>query len=198
MKEPVELQDNAARALRMLGQAVPPEGMEARVIERMRRHQAESSGRSGARRDILLWGFGFAVAGMVAMVLLATHHRVDSAIPAKRAAVELPQHPEIPKDRMLANTPANLVQSHRSPRVDHVRRVRADASMGFRNPPPLPMTQQERLLVTLARTPQFPSGLGFVTTSETVVDHGLGENTIFEFNHQELTQLKTTYPGDNE
>jgi len=73
-----------------------------------------------------------------------------------------------------------------------------DADADLRNPPPLPLTQQEKLLLELARSPRLFPQLGSIAHSEAVSDHGVGQNTIFELDHQELQHIPHTPLGDIE
>ena len=197
MKEPMELQEDVARALRMLGQASPPDGMEARIAGRLRQRQAELSESSAARGNLLRKRWIFATAMLVAAVALALLglHPADRAVPASRASVQLPYHAasSAPAEILQASIPVNVARIRRRSHVVAAPDPRMKNSTDFRNPPPLPLTRQEKLLLALARTPKLAPS--FITTSETVVDHGLGKNAILELDHQEpkeLTPLKTT------
>ena len=192
MREPLESHEDVARALRMLGQAAPPEGMEARIVGRLQQRQAELSERTGAggNRLRLRWAFASAIAAAAIVAgLLSWHH--GRAVTPVRVAVKAP-HLEEPTVR-LANVPVNAVRVRHRVRVVRARTLEAQVSAPSQNPPPLPLTRQEYLLLALAQTPKLAPA--FITNSETVVDHGLGKNAILELDHQELkelTPLKTT------
>jgi hypothetical protein len=194
MKEPVELNDDVARALRMLGQAPPPEGMEARIAGRMRQRQVELAVAPARRRNILRWSF--AAAAVVALVVLVEHHRAAGTnASVDRMAVVSPQHGTPLALPAIARTdvPVHVV---RVVRLRRTARARIEPAKIPQNAPPLPMTEQEHLLLALARSPQLLPALADVTTSETVADHGLGKNAIFELDHQELTQLPPMPSGE--
>jgi hypothetical protein len=211
MKEPLELQDDVARALRMLGQAAPPEGMEARIVLRMRERQAELASNLAARRNPrrTRWIFASAVAVAAAAIVMLSWHHVRVALP-RQVAVETPHH-VTPQASAPVRTdlPVNTSRLRHRIYPVHAGILQAQVSAPSQNPPPLPLTRQEQLLLALAQTPRLPPALDSVTTSETIVDHGLGKNTIFELDHQEpqeltplkttlqLTQLKSTLPQPN-
>jgi len=68
----------------------------------------------------------------------------------------------------------------------------------LRNPPPPPLTQQEKLLLELARSPRLLPQLGSIAHSEAVSDHGVGQNTIFELDHQQLQPIPNMPLGDTQ
>lgn len=190
MKEPVELHEDVARALRLLGQAAAPEGMEARIAGRLRQRQAELSVASPRRTNG--WRLGFAVAGVVAVVgILLSHRHAGVTMTANRAAVELPHRATPPATIARADALAHTVRVRRT--APRTRIVQAKIPQSA---PPLPLTEQEHLLLALARRPQLLPSLRSVTTSETIADHGLGKNAIFELDHQELPQLPPMPPGE--
>jgi hypothetical protein len=206
MKEPLELHDDVARALRMLGQATPPEGMEARIALRMRERQAELSGDLAVRRNSrhARWIFASAVAvAAAAVVMLSWHH--SRVAPPQQAAVETPHH--VAPLASGTDVPVKTARVRHRLYPVHARVLQTQASAASQIPPPLPLTPQEQLLLALAKTPRLAPA--FITTSETVVDHGLGKNAIFDLDHQEpkeltplkttlqLTQLKSTLPQPN-
>jgi hypothetical protein len=209
MKKPLESHDDAARALRMLGQAAPPEGMEARIALRMRARQAELSGDLAARRSPWhgRWIFASAVAVAAAAVVMLSSWHHPRVVPPQQVAVETPHH-AAPAAVAQMPVPVSIVRVRHTV---HAQILQTHFAAPSQNPPPLPLTQQEQLLLALAHTPQLTPwpALASVTTSETVVDHGLGKNAIFDLAHQEpkelpplkttlqLTQLKTTLPQPN-
>jgi hypothetical protein len=215
MKEPMQVQEDVARALRMLGQALPPDGMEARIAGRLRQRQAELSACSAARGNLLRKRWIFATAMLVVAVVIALLglHPADRAVPvsraSSRASVQLPYHaaPSAPAEIVQASVPVNVASIRRRSHVVAAPDPRMKIFTNFRNPPLLPLTHQEKLLLALAQTPSLAPS--FITTSETIVDHGLGKNAILELDHQEpkeltplkttlqLTQLKSTLPQPN-
>jgi len=181
--------------LRMLGQAAPPEGMEARIAQRMHERQAELSERAAAGRNSLpvRWTFASVAAAVVVAVVMLSWHQARVA-PPRQVAVETP-HRAAPLASALSRTdvPVNTARVRHRMHLVHARILEAQTSAPSQNPPPLPLTPQEQLLLALAQTPKLAPA--FITTSETVVDHGLGKNAILELDHQELkelTPLKTT------
>ncbi len=62
----------------------------------------------------------------------------------------------------------------------------------FLNPPPLPLSAQERLLLQLAHSPEIAHAPAPITGTEVVVNHGLGGNAIFELDHQTPSPLQST------
>src|ERR1700679_1881682 len=87
MKEPLELQDDVARALRMLGQAATPEGMEARLAGRLQQRRAELNAAGEPPRSIFSGRMVFAgaIVAVCVMVAVLTRHRGDVRV--KHAAV---------------------------------------------------------------------------------------------------------------
>jgi hypothetical protein len=65
-------------------------------------------------------------------------------------------------------------------------------SPGFLNPPPLPLSAQERLLLQLARSPEIARAPAAILRTVVVVNHGVGLNTIFELDHQNPSPLQST------
>jgi hypothetical protein len=144
------------------------------------------------------------------VVMLSWHH--PRVAPPQQVAVET-SHRVAPlaSAPIRTDVPANTARVRHRIYPIHARVLQAQALTPSQIPPPLPLTQQEQLLLALAQTPQrtpWPA-LASVTTSETVVDHGLGKNAIFDLDHQELkeltplkttlqlTQLKSTLPQPN-
>ncbi len=194
MKEPVELHEDIARSLRMLGQVSPPEGMEARIARRMRQRQAELSAHPVAKRA---WGWGLAVPGVIAVAaaVLLSYHRAGTRMTADRVVAVAPQRAVPSPATVIARADARVPVTRvvRPVRVARVVRKRAMVAEIPHSPPPLPLTPQEHLLLALARTPSLLPSLAGVTRSETVVDHGLGQNSIFELDHQNLTQMEPAH-----
>jgi hypothetical protein len=62
----------------------------------------------------------------------------------------------------------------------------------FLNPPPLPLSAQERLLLKLARSREMERAPALILSSEVVVNHGVGRNAIFELDHQNPSPLQST------
>lgn len=196
---------SATEILRSLGSVQPPEGMEARIVQRIRQRQAEMSlppaingiscGISWTR-----WGKAAAMAGVATLMMLLSQrlrhhvtpqeHTVDLAFAGPVA--QAPTHSRA-KAAPPTATPAHLVH-HFAPALRAQKAVSVAAEPS--QPPPLPLTRQERLLLALARNPQFASGKQRlpVFTTETIAYHGLGENALFELGHQQLTYLEPLRP----
>jgi hypothetical protein len=195
MKEPLDLHEDVTRALRMLGQAQPPEGMESRIAGRLRERQAELSGDLAPRGNLrhARWMLAYALAVAAAVVVMLSWHH-PRVVPPRQVAIEAPHHAApLASVPVRMDVPATTARVQRRTYIVHARVVQAQASAPSQIPPPLPLTRQEQLLLALAQTPRLAPA--FITTSETVVDHGLGQNAIFELDHQdlkELTPLKST------
>jgi|GEM_PF-5663767 len=198
-----ESHEDLDRALRMLGHVRTPEGMEARIAGEMRRRQAEMVARtaSGSQKSWAWWGFAAAVVAVAAFGLkMELKTRPKTVAPVQRARVEA----SVPPQPVLAVRHVDAVVPVHARRVrQQVREERVSLSAVAAPPqiaPPLPLTQQEKLLLALAHTPEAASGrvLTFMTTSETIKDHGLGKNTIFELDHQELQPMQSTLQGEKE
>jgi hypothetical protein len=66
------------------------------------------------------------------------------------------------------------------------------ASPEFLNPPPLPLSAQERLLLQLAQSLRMERSPALITNTEVVANHGVGTNAIFELDHQNPSPLQSS------
>jgi hypothetical protein len=175
------LHEDTERALRMLGSAALPEGMEARVAARVRAAELNVVAAPGS-----IWRWSLVTVGALAIagvVLLGRHHARDAApLVVETRSQVMPMAPVV----------VEVEHVRRGRRVVHAAVGSAGMSGASQVAPPLPLTQQEKLLLAFAQRPGLAAGLGSVATSEVIVDHGLGENAIFELDHEEFAQLKST------
>jgi len=194
MEKPVELHEDVARSLRILGQAPMPEGMEDRIIGQMRQRQAELHSAVSNRGNRRRWMLGSAIAASAVVVGLVSQHHATPTATAKHLVTNSPgrETPQMTAAILRVETPANAVRVPHSPRVIRARVSQTAASAPSFNPPPLPLTQQERLLLAFAQAPRIGPALASVTASETVIDHGLGKNAVLELDHEDFKPLKTT------
>ena len=201
--------DDVARALRLLGQSPEAEGIEARVLSRVRQRQAEISVAADRRRSRRVrWMYAGCAAAVAVAMALGHFHSAPAAVSPAVAAAPVPAAP-VPAAPVPAaagatapsaaafvaarrRAPQELGAGHGLRRVGLVRPLTEPV---FLNAPPLPLTHQEYLLLALARTPKLAGARGLVTASETVPEHGLGSNAIFELEHEELKPLETTNPA---
>ncbi len=135
--------------LRSLGQAQVPEGMEARILSRLKERR-EVPERSAWLRSRPVWAL--AGAGLAAVLLLALYGlRPSRTVPAHGsiaavAAVAVGSSRAVPR----VAPPARVAPVRR---VGKHRRVRPAESASF-PAPEAPLTQQERLLLAIAHINQ--------------------------------------------
>ena len=162
MNKPIHSHDAAQRALRVLhvlGSAEPPEGMEARIIGRLRERRTERTLAAGPSRSgswLSPWrlaAFGTMVAGCVLLFMLT---RTQTASPAPMVArLETPAPPPItaslpdpPLRNLAVRSTHHLTVSHSRSASPALR-----ASLSF-PAPHTPLTHQEELLLSLTRLPE--------------------------------------------
>jgi hypothetical protein len=155
------------RVLAGLRDSDAPAGMERRILEAMQDH-ASAQSRSGWRwlgpmAAIRPVAFGLALAGMVALVLTipAVHRRGHAPTQSKKNPAPLASQPSAPSAVLSESAQLPTEPSARSivkVSARKARFVRADDSVALREmhapsrpEPPLPLTEQERLLLRIAR-----------------------------------------------
>lgn len=182
---------DAADVLRALSDVTAPEGMEQRIVLRMRQRQAELSVRRGSRAARVGWlvAAGAAVACAAVVLLMPGKRMADP--PIRSAVVNAP-----PVVRGVEGPVGSEAHARRPVLISSRAQKEPAVDQTSRITPPLPLTQQEKLLLAYARAPQFRSALVAVSTTEAVDNHGLGANTIFELDHQQLTPMPTTSPNE--
>lgn len=169
MKEPIHSYDAAQRALRVLGSAEPPQGMEARIIGRLRDRRTERTLAAGPSRlgswlsPWRLAAFGTMVAGC-ALLFMPTRTmptrtmltRTQTASPAPRVArLETPSRP--PMTASLPNPPLRnrTVRTTHHLIVSHAESASSTPRAPLSFPAPhTPLTHQEELLLSLTRLPE--------------------------------------------
>jgi len=190
MNDGMESQEDVMRVLRLLGSAAPPDGIETRVVAKLRARQFEIA----ARRR--WWTFDAriawaAVAVVIAALAAGLHGRAVKTEQVSVPVVRKPREAAVP----IAAVAALPVHARR--RV--VSRASHDvAARGPMNAPALPLTQQERLLLALAKRPQLLPELRSITKTEMVKGNGVGENSIFELATQPLEPVQAAPLGDFE
>lgn len=156
MKEPMNSHDDVQRALLMLGSATPPEGMEARIIGRLRERRTERTLAAEPSRlgswlsPWRLAAFGTMVAGCALLFMLT---RMQTASPAPVVArLEMPAPP--PNKASLRSSPIR----NRAVRTTHRLTVSHETSAPLAPlsfpAPHTPLTHQEELLLSLASLPE--------------------------------------------
>jgi len=167
--------------------------MEARLVGRLQRRRDELNAVGESRRGIFSGRVMFAGAMFAACVLVAVLVRHRDRAPVKPAAVVagISSNAVPPvKPPVLVSAPAYGAVGT----THHTRVLRTPVRRDLVSfpAPEEPLTKQEKLLVAIAQSPKVLTGLRSVATSETVADHGLGKNAIFELDHEEFAELKTT------
>jgi len=173
---------NALEALRSLPL---PEGMQERITERVRQRQLEPPARGLRRYTWELWlGASIATVAAAAIFCIVTLQAHRTSGPPVTA--NAPAHTVVPTP-VSTNT---QTPTHPPRMVVHTYRVRQSAPEAPipHTPPPQPLTAQERLLLELARTPSLAAG---VAQSQTISQHGLGPNALFELDHEQLQPMQS-------
>jgi len=181
-----EIRASDSNALQALGSLQPPAGMQERVLEnvaaRVRHQQLHPIARGLRKYAWELWASA-SIAVVAAAVILGIF-----ALRSHRATNE----PQVAAVRIHKIDPAPAftyaVQTNNPPRkAARVYRVRKEEAAPIpHTPPPQPLTSQERLLLTLARTPSLAAG---VAQMQTISPHGLGANALFELDHEQLQPM---------
>jgi hypothetical protein len=198
MKEPVELQDDAARMLRLLARAPLPEGMEARLTAELRGRQRALAQRAAASAGLRLPGM-FVLAGLALVLiaaLLVNLRRSEQVQTGQSASNSEPRSTAV-QPAALPKAAPHLMRARRSMpratgRLGMEQHEPAQVTPEFLNPPPLPLSAQERLLLELARSRALERAPALILSSEVVVNHGVGRNAIFELDHQNPSPLQST------
>jgi hypothetical protein len=135
--------------------------------------------------------FAGAMVAVCLLVVVLVRHR--DGVPVKRAAVVagVSSH-VVPPANVPVLVSAPVYRAVRTTRHARVLRAPVNRDLVSFPAPEEPLTGQEKLLAAIAQNPKVLTGLRSVATSETVADHGLGKNAIFELDHEEFAQLKTT------
>jgi hypothetical protein len=174
--------------LQSLNLLQPPPGMQERlaknIAERARQQHLHPVARGYRKYSWELWiGASIAAVAMAVIVcILALHTHRTANLPLE---ANLPAHKIIPvpahTDAVQTSSPPHAAaRTHPEPR-------RTTAAFIPHTPPPLPLTAQERLLLELASAPSLAAGTAI---SQPVTDHGLGANSLFELDHEQLTPLQ--------
>ena len=198
MNEPSE-EDQLGRALHLLGHAQPPAGMEDRLNQRLRHRQAELAQRTSSRkqngmRSVLGFALACSVIAVVVMVVRHADQPLNAPAPTHASTVPLMHASPVPAIEAKAGT-ANVAagNARRTPLrlVVSSKRPARSAAPGM-VATPLPLTEQEKLLLALARAPRYAatSGLEHVELAQTTGDRELlRRNALFELDHERITPL---------
>lgn len=162
--EPDETVDKVLAALR---NATPPEGMEARIAQRL--HAAPSAGPTISTFSAVWWRGAFtgaALATLATAVLFLAFHRLATPAPHPQTASSVLHNAAPPSTATMVSTPRDVrgtlcaspsvlrVQNTTSTPFDKSLRAetRIENSAPSYPAPALPLTAQERALVQLVRT----------------------------------------------
>ena len=197
MSDAMEQEPRVQRAWQVISNAASPEGMEARILARVRSREEEM--RSRRRwfqwRPMMLWAAAAALVAIVVSFAMMRHGGTTEERVVERASVVAPResaYREVPK---RTDVHADVLDTQRLRKRIVARNVVVPR---FQNPPPLPLSEQERLLVALAQRPQLLPELTSIERTETVKAHGIGENSIFELSTQPLQPVQPAPLGDFE
>ena len=179
-------------ALRALNSIQPPEGMQQRLIEniaeRVREQQLRPVARGFRKYAWELWA-GASIAVVAAAIIvcifaLQTHHTENSPQMAG-----MPIHTASPAPTYADAAQANPLphKAARSYRAKLAHRAEAAAYIPH-TPPPQPLTEQEHLLLALASNPSLAIGMA---QTQTISQHGLGANALFELDHEQLQPMRS-------
>lgn len=153
--------DEAAidRALAALGRAAPPEGMEARLSQRLRYTAAQAGSGAGVRRPAKTWWFGALTGAAVATLvccaiwfgLRGLDHATATNEPPARTSAQVPPltHVVGPKAEVPCATPA-LHRTSSPAKAPVLLRAAAEPEKPVHQPSD-ELTPQERELVRLAQ-----------------------------------------------
>jgi len=198
MKEPVDVQEDAERSLRLLARAPLPEGMEARLTAELRGRQMALAQRATASDGLRLPGaYALAAFAVVLIAALLVNLRWSEQVPTGQSTSSAESHAAAVAFASPPKAAPHLVRARQSiPRATG-RRVTEQhtpepLTPEFLNPPPLPLSAQERLLLKLARSQEMERASALILSSEVVVNHGVGRNAIFELDHQNPSPLQST------
>ena len=198
MKEPVDVQEDAERSLRLLARAPLPEGMEARLNAELRGRQMALTQRAAAREGLRLPGmYALAAFGVVLVAALLVNLRRSEQVQTGESASSTVSLSPAAGPVVSPKVVPHLVRArHSIPRATGRRVMEQQApeplTQEFLNPPPLPLSAQERLLLKLARSREMERAPALILSSEVVVNHGVGRNAIFELDHQNPSPLQST------
>jgi hypothetical protein len=193
MNESFELQDGAERALRHLARAPLPDGMETRLTAELRGRQMALAQRTAAREGLRLPGVYALAAVAVVLIgaLLVNLRRSEQVHTSQSASSAEPRSAAVETAALPKNVP-HLLRVRRSISRATGRRATEPVAPEFLNPPPLPLSAQERLLLQLAQSLRMERSPALITRTEVVVNHGVGTNAIFELDHQNPSPLQSS------
>lgn len=169
-------EDAIEKVMAGLRDADAPAGMERRILDAMEKHESARYG--GAwRRLRAVWpprspsalaisamcGCALTVVFALALAIPIMHRRGDSPMQVKRASVPVETQPSAPSVATAETTEPSVLAPHaRSKRKVNTRRVGLapdhdsvalrEMRAASRPAPPLPLTEQERLLVSYVQT----------------------------------------------
>lgn len=180
-------QDSTFNALQALNSLQPPAGMQERLVkniaERARHQQLHPVARGLRKYAWELWA-GASIGIVAAAVLLCIF-----ALQSRRTANQ-PQIAAIETHKIIPAPTSTQAFQINIPHHKTVRNYPTQRETGAapipHTPPPQPLTSQERLLLTLANSPSLAAG---VAQSQTISQHGLGANALFELDHEQLQPM---------
>jgi len=170
--------DQALEALvRELGQATPEIGFEQRLLRGVERRQLELLER---QRPRAAWAFGLALAlGVVVVSVSIGWYRGHGSTPPRNVAQILPRAPEEHRSQPSVRQAAaravsvGILRSSALPGVDPSKMASFPA-------PPAPLTEQERLLLRLARASD-PVQVAMLTPNELALEEARSRKEFQRF-----------------
>jgi hypothetical protein len=162
--------------------------METRLTAELRGRQMALAQRAAAREGLRLPGVYALAAVAVVLIgaLLVNLRRSEQVHTSQSASSAEPRSAAVETAALPKNVP-HLLRVRRS-----ISRATEPVAPEFLNPPPLPLSAQERLLLQLAQSLRMERSPALITRTEVVVNHGVGTNAIFELDHQNPSPLQSS------
>jgi len=175
-------------ALKALNSLQPPDGIQERVMQNIAervRHQQLSPALHGCRKYAWeLWA-GATIALIAAAIIVCIFALQARRVENPPLAANMPTHKIAPTSIRTGTEPA-ANPPRKVPHTNRTEKSRSAAPIPH-TPPPQPLTAQERLLLRLANTPSLAAGLA---QTQTISQHGLGANALFELDHEQLQPMR--------
>jgi anti-sigma-K factor RskA len=176
-------------ALHALNSLQPPAGMQDRLTqnltERVRHQQLHPVARELKKYAWEMWA-GASIAVVAAAVILCIF-ALQSHRTANQPQIAMVETHKINSAPTSTHAVKTNNPSHKAAGSYREQREVESAAIPH-TPPPQPLTSQERLLLTLANSPSLAAG---VAQSQTISQHGLGTNALFELDHEQLQPMRS-------
>jgi len=183
-----ETRDSGPNALRALSSLQPPAGMQERITQNIseRVHQQQNHPVARGLRKYAWEMWAGASIAVVATAVILCIFALQSHPTVNQPQVAIVETRKI--DPTTAHTPVTPTNNAPHKAAHSYRVQKEEAATIPHTPPPQPLTSQERLLLTLANSPSLAAG---VAQSQTISQHGLGTNALFELDHEQLQPMRS-------